>query len=1360
MAQLLVVQEKQIIAQHNVSGQQFLPQQEGTTFVIDQAGQNLPQIHHNGEQVWVVLGEEEGLLLDAQNSADLFLQTPTQNYQLLSGQWVPVTGQPWAGATVLAETVIAPVSESASISGLTAFGLGALGLAGAGLAGSGGGSNNDTPPPAPPVNPNPPVNPPPVNPPANHTGSISISGEAKVGSTLTASISDADGVPTNIAYQWYADGQPITGANAATYTLTAAQTGKTITVQAAYVDNASHNEAPLSGSTAAVVANTQPPVNPPPVNPPANHTGSVSISGEAKVGSTLTAKVSDADGVPANIKYQWYADGQPISGANAATYTLTAAQTGKAVTVQATYTDNANHSETPLSGATAAVVGNAQPPVQPPANQPASISISGDIVVGKTLTANVKDGNGLPSGSLKYQWYADGKAISGATGKNYTLANADAGKQISVQAEFKDNAGYSEQPASAATAKIKVGVYVPAPTTDFVADVTNAAYGAKGDGKTDNTAAIQKAINAAAAAGGGIVDIPAGVYMVDAVNNRLHLKSNVILRLDDDAVLKAFPTDKSSYDIIRLRNVDNAHIIGGTLEGDRADHLGIGGEGGHGIRLMAATNAVIEGVTARGMWGDGIYLGKDATFPTQNENIMIHNVTLDNNLRQGLTITHAKGVKVLDSEFTNNNGTEPKSGFCIEPNAGQNVSNVEVRGNLFSGNNIGFLVANNKEGTRVTNVVFEDNVLRDNPRDAIIMRGLEDSKVANNLIYQDPDAYHTTSGGIRLYDGENKADNPNPRNTNNVEISNNTLYGGFIIPTTKGSNAIHDNLFKSAVYIRGEAKAGETLTAALYDADGFDAAKVKYQWYADGKAIDGATGKTYTLATTDAGKQITVQAVFTDKANQAETATGSIGGQPGVSAKESGALLDIARHFYTPATIQKFIDDIADAGGTFLHLHASNTENYALESTLLGQTAANATLRSDGVYVNPANGKPFLSNEQIKTIIQHAQSKGIEVIPEVGAPAHMKGIYDLLAAKQGSSYANSLFDISRDADYPELYFNLDAGKAFIKSLYSEVAANFSGSGTYFHIGGDEFSIAAGDYGQYVSYANQIAEFLAENGLKTRMWNDGVLKTKLADLSKAIEITYWSLDGNRPDDMQTEWNITHRASVKELLDHGFEVLNYNDAYLYHNPSEFDIPSENIEKSSDTSLFSRNDGQKILSEWHLGIWDEQHTDNAVDPARMKGAALSIWGEHAGNMDGETIRLFTGSRLDALIQKTNAAADPTGQQAAQLKALKKTDFASLSQDFYLDFSHIDNGKQVDLSGGGKDTLKLLHEEVLASRGSLEITISGGLQSGAAESQRDAVELDSSKWKKTGSDANYEHYSYQETRLLIENDVIIQLV
>ncbi|HZR40571.1 MAG TPA: glycosyl hydrolase family 28-related protein, partial [Ktedonobacteraceae bacterium] len=51
--------------------------------------------------------------------------------------------------------------------------------------------------------------------------------------------------------------------------------------------------------------------------------------------------------------------------------------------------------------------------------------------------------------------------------------------------------------------------------------VTN--YGAKGDGKTDNTAAFAKAIAACNAAGGGHVVVPAGTYSTGAI----HLLSNV-----------------------------------------------------------------------------------------------------------------------------------------------------------------------------------------------------------------------------------------------------------------------------------------------------------------------------------------------------------------------------------------------------------------------------------------------------------------------------------------------------------------------------------------------------------------------------------------------------------------------------------------------------------------------------------------------------------------------------------------------------------------------------------------------------------------------------------------------------------------
>ena len=54
------------------------------------------------------------------------------------------------------------------------------------------------------------------------------------------------------------------------------------------------------------------------------------------------------------------------------------------------------------------------------------------------------------------------------------------------------------------------------------------AYGATGDGKTLDTDAINKAIEAANAAGGGMVFFPAGTY----ASYSIHLKSNVALYLD------------------------------------------------------------------------------------------------------------------------------------------------------------------------------------------------------------------------------------------------------------------------------------------------------------------------------------------------------------------------------------------------------------------------------------------------------------------------------------------------------------------------------------------------------------------------------------------------------------------------------------------------------------------------------------------------------------------------------------------------------------------------------------------------------------------------------------------------------------
>ncbi len=64
------------------------------------------------------------------------------------------------------------------------------------------------------------------------------------------------------------------------------------------------------------------------------------------------------------------------------------------------------------------------------------------------------------------------------------------------------------------------------------------SFGAVGNGTTKDTAAIQKAIDACASAGGGIVEVPVGKYL----SAPLYLKSNITLQVDTGATLDASKT--------------------------------------------------------------------------------------------------------------------------------------------------------------------------------------------------------------------------------------------------------------------------------------------------------------------------------------------------------------------------------------------------------------------------------------------------------------------------------------------------------------------------------------------------------------------------------------------------------------------------------------------------------------------------------------------------------------------------------------------------------------------------------------------------------------------------------------------------
>ena len=164
-----------------------------------------------------------------------------------------------------------------------------------------------------------------------------------------------------------------------------------------------------------------------------------------QVARTLTATVNDPDGISSDINYQWQADGVDIDGAISASYKLTDAEAGQSITVKASYIDDVEFAEEIISAPTDAVLPRAE-------NSAGEVFISGDRLLGSTLTATVNDNNAIAQ-SISFQWYANGTAIQGAT-ESYLPIDTDLlGKEITVEASYTDFADYVETP-SATTSRI------------------------------------------------------------------------------------------------------------------------------------------------------------------------------------------------------------------------------------------------------------------------------------------------------------------------------------------------------------------------------------------------------------------------------------------------------------------------------------------------------------------------------------------------------------------------------------------------------------------------------------------------------------------------------------------------------------------------------------------------------------------------------------------------------------------------------------------------------------------------------------------------------------------------------------------
>ncbi|MEU6772744.1 beta-N-acetylhexosaminidase [Streptomyces sp. NPDC046759] len=210
-----------------------------------------------------------------------------------------------------------------------------------------------------------------------------------------------------------------------------------------------------------------------------------------------------------------------------------------------------------------------------------------------------------------------------------------------------------------------------------------------------------------------------------------------------------------------------------------------------------------------------------------------------------------------------------------------------------------------------------------------------------------------------------------------------------------------------------------------------------------------------------------------------------------------GAMLDVSRHFFTVAQVERYIDQLALYKINELHLHLSDDQGWriALDSW--------PRLASYGGSTEVGGGKGgYYTKAQYRQIVSYAASRYLEVVPEIDMPGHTNAALASYAELNCNGVAPPLYT-GTDVGFSSLCVPKDVTYTFVDDVVRELAALTPGR--YLHIGGDEAHSTS--HTDYVTFMDRVQPIVAQYGKTVIGWH----QLTGAHPAAGALAQYWGLD---------------------------------------------------------------------------------------------------------------------------------------------------------------------------------------------------------------------------------------------------------